>query len=259
MSDAPVPQPSARVPLETRGRGVLVVGAGGLSCPVLSVLAQSGVTRFTLLDDDHIELSNLHRQTLYDERDLGRLKVEAAAEKLSQLSPFPERLQVERVVDRLLPDNALELMRGHTLVVEGADNFATKFLAADAARLSGVAIVQGGAVRFAGWALGVLPRGGACTRCIFEDIPRGQPETCSVAGVLGPVVGVLGALEAALAVELLLGRTRAASVLWSYDALRGGLRRRRVQPRSDCPLCTGQVRDLSLSRYVTGSYAGTTN
>ncbi|MDB4972445.1 MAG: Sulfur carrier protein adenylyltransferase ThiF [Myxococcaceae bacterium] len=237
--------------IEPRGRGVLVVGAGGLSCPVLSVLARSGVTRFTLLDDDRVELSNLHRQTLYDEADVGRLKVEVAAERLTQVSPFPERLKVERVIDRLVPDNALALIEGHALVVEGADNFATKFLAADAAKLSDVAIVQAGAVRFGGWALGVLARGSACVRCVFEDIPRGQPETCSVAGVLAPVVGVLGALEAALALELLLGRTRAAGVLWSYDAQRGGLRRRRVQPRSDCPLCTGQVRDLSLSRYVS--------
>jgi len=96
----------------------------------------------------------------------------------------------------------------------------------------------------------VLAEGTACTRCIFEDIPRGQPETCSIAGVLGPVVGVLGALEAAIAVELLLGRQRAAGVLYSYDALGQGLRRRRVRPRSDCALCTGRIQDLTLSRYL---------
>lgn len=232
---------------------MLVIGAGGLSCPALSVLAKSGVTRFTLVDDDRVELSNLHRQTLYNDDDIGRLKVEVAAEKLARLTPFAEALRIERVVDRLLPNNALELITGHALVIEGADNFATKFLAADAAKLAGVAIVQAGAVRFSGWALGALASGSACVRCVFEDIPRGQPETCSVAGVLGPVVGVLGALEAAIALELLLGRSRAAGVLWSYDATRGSLRKRRIQARSDCPLCTGQVRDLSLSRYVSAS------
>ena len=239
-------------PIETPGRGVLVVGAGGLSCPVLSVLARSGVTRFTLLDDDHVELSNLHRQTLYGEADIGRLKVDVAAERITQLSPFAHSVRVERVVDRLAPDNARELFTGHALVVEGADNFATKFLAADAARLTDVAIVQAGAVRFSGWALGSHAKS-ACVRCVFEDIPRGQPETCSVAGVLGPVVGVLGALEAAIALELLLGKSRAAGVLWSYDATRGSLRKRRIKARPDCPLCTGQVRDLSLSRYVSAS------
>lgn len=232
---------------------VLVVGAGGLSCPVLSVLAKSGVTRFTIVDDDIVEIGNLHRQTLYGESDVGRLKVDVAAERLVELSPLPASVEVTRVIDRVVPDNALALFRGHALVVEGADNFATKFLCCDAAKLAGVPIVQAGAVRFGGWALGVLPGEGACVRCIFEDIPRGQPETCSVAGVLGPVVGVLGAIEAALAIELLRGHAGAASELWSYDALAGGLRKRRIRQRADCPLCNGHVRGLSLERYVGAS------
>jgi adenylyltransferase/sulfurtransferase len=230
-------------------RGVLVVGAGGLSCPVLSVLAKSGVTRFTLVDDDRVELSNLHRQTLYEERDVGRLKVDVAAERIAELSPAASAVSVEKVVDRVVPDNALELFAGHAIVVEGADNFATKFLACDAAKLARVPIVQAGAVRFFGWALGVLPEGSACVRCVFEEIPRGQPESCSVAGVLGPVVGVLGALESAIALELLRGRTDAASVLWSYDALAAGIRRRRVRPRASCELCYGHVSELSMERY----------
>jgi molybdopterin-synthase adenylyltransferase len=230
-------------------RGVLVVGAGGLSCPVLSVLVDSGVTRLTLLDDDRVEVSNLHRQPLYEDRDVGRLKVEAAAEALARRVPTGT-LALRCVVDRLAPDNALSLFERHALVIEGSDNYATKFLAADAARVVGVPIVQAGAVRFAGWALGVLPTEGPCMRCIFEDIPRGQPETCNIAGVLGPVVGVLGALEATLALELLHGHTRAAGVLWSFDALEGGLRRRRVQARADCALCRGDIRDLSSDRYI---------
>jgi len=241
---------SATLGARVQERGVLVVGAGGLSCPVLSVLARSGVTRFTVVDDDRVELGNLHRQTLFEESDVGRSKAEAAAERLRAIAPRPGELRVECVLDRVVPDNALTLFREHALVVEGSDNFATKFLACDAAKLAGVPIVQAGAVRFHGWALGVLPEGSACVRCVFEDIPRGQPETCSLAGVLGPVVGVLGALEAAIAIELLLGRTRAAGVLWSYDALAGGLRRRRVRPRRDCALCGGQVRELSLERYL---------
>lgn len=232
--------------LEVTGRGVLLVGAGGLGSPVLSVLARSGVGRFTLVDDDVVEASNLQRQTLFGEAHVGRLKVEVAAEQLRARGA-----SVETVVDRLVPDNALELVRGHALVVEGADNFATKFLAADAAKLAGVPIVQAGAVRFSGWALASLPDGGACLRCIFEDIPRGAPETCAIAGVLGPVVGVLGALEAALALELLAGRRRAASVLHSYDALGGRLRRRRVARRAGCPLCEGTIRNLNLERYLS--------
>ncbi len=242
---------AATAPADGTERGVLVIGAGGLSCPVLSVLVKSGVTRITLLDDDRVELGNLHRQTLYDEADVGRLKVEVAADKLARLAPDPHALRIERVVDRFVPDTALALCAGHALVVEGADNYATKFLAADAAQLSGVPIVQAGAVRFGGWALGVsaAPTRSACVRCVFEDIPRGQPDTCSVSGVLGPVVGVLGALQAAIALQMLRGQS-AAGVLWSYDALGNGLRRRHVHPRADCPLCHGQVRDLSPSRYA---------
>jgi molybdopterin/thiamine biosynthesis adenylyltransferase len=242
--------PISASPLATLGgRGVLVVGAGGLGSPVLSVLAKSGVGRFTLLDDDVVEASNLQRQTLYAESDVGARKVDVAARKIRELSPLAS-VHVECVADRLAPDNALELVRDHVLIVEGADNFATKFLAADAAKLGGVPIVQAGAVRFSGWALAWVPEQGACMRCVFEDIPRGQPETCAVAGVLGPVVGVLGALEAALAIEVLLGRVRAASVLWSYDALAGKLRKRRVARRQGCPLCEGRIRDLALERYV---------
>ncbi len=228
---------------------VLVVGVGGLGSPALRVLVESGVTRFTLVDDDRVDLSNLHRQTLYTEEDVGELKVEAAARRLRALSGGRE-LEIRGVVDRLLPDNALALISGHDLVLEGGDNFATKFLAADAAKLAGVPIVQAGAVRFSGWALCSLPERGACVRCIFEDIPRGAPETCAIAGVVGPVVGVMGALQASLCVRLLLGDTQAASVLHSYDALAGRLRKHRVERREDCPLCHGQIRALELERYV---------
>ncbi len=226
---------------------VLVVGAGGLSCPALDVLVRSGVTHLTLVDDDRVDASNLQRQILYTSADEGTLKVDAAAAALSRIACRP--LQIDKVVDRFLPDNALTLLAGHDLVLEGADNFATKFLVADAAKLAGVACVQAGAVRFTGWALASVPEFGACVRCIFEDIPRGAPETCAIAGVIGPVVGAMGAIEAALALQLLLGQGSAASVLYSYDALAGKLRKRRVSRRADCPLCGGEIRDLTIDRY----------
>jgi molybdopterin/thiamine biosynthesis adenylyltransferase len=228
----------------TTDRGVLVIGAGGLGAPVLSVLAQAGVARITLVDDDRVEVSNLQRQLLFSDADVGRLKVDVAAEKLRQLS---ERIAVERVIDRFVPENARSLVRGHALVVEGSDNYATKFLAADAARLAALPVVQAGAVRFAGWALASAP-GASCIRCLFEDIP-GQADTCAAAGVLGPVVGVLGALEGALAIDLLRGRP-AAGTLWSYDALGVGLRKRRLRARDACPLCSGAIRDLDEARYL---------
>jgi adenylyltransferase/sulfurtransferase len=248
------PLPSQQNVRALPGR-VLVIGAGGLSSPALAVLAKSGVTEFSILDDDHVDASNLHRQTLYEEADAGAAKAEVAARRLRELSPFAERVRAHAVVERLTPDNALSWFEQHDLVLEGADNFATKFLAADAAKLTGKPIVQAGAVRFSGWALASLPLHGACMRCVFEDIPRGQPESCAAAGVLGPVVGVLGALEAALALQLLLGDESAASALYSYEALSGTLRKRHVLRRPDCALCTGQITDLRFERYDTSCAA----
>lgn len=245
---------SAREELAARvecSRGVLVVGAGGLGCPALSVLAKSGVTRFTLVDDDTVDVSNLQRQSLFDDRDVGRAKVEAAAARVRALSPFPERVRVEAVHDRFVPDNALELARGHALILDGSDNFASKFLVADAGHLSALPVVQAGAVRFGGWALGVAGDGrGPCVRCVFEDVPRDLAESCAALGVLGPVVGVIGALQAALAIALLQHGPEAAGTLFSYDALPGKLRRRKLARRADCALCSGQIRSLDAERYV---------
>lgn len=234
-----------------RTRGVLVVGAGGLGCPALAVLALSGVTRFTLVDDDTVDVSNLQRQPLFQDADVGRAKVEVARERLLRLSPFPERARVDVVCDRFVPDNARELADGHAVIVDGADNFATKFLVGDAGKLASVPVVQAGAVRFGGWALAVArSESGPCVRCVFEDIPRGMPESCASLGVLGPVVGVLGALQAALALALLLEDTRSAGRLFSYEALSGVLRRRKLARRPACPLCSGQILDLEPERYL---------
>jgi adenylyltransferase/sulfurtransferase len=230
-------------------RGVLVVGAGGLGCPALSVLAKSGVTRFTLLDDDTVDVSNLQRQTLFDDGDVGRAKVDAAAARIAALSPLSERVQVEAVRDRFVPDNAFELAQGHALILDGADNFATKFLVADVGRIARLPVVQAGAVRFGGWALAVAAEGaGPCVRCVFEDVPQGMAESCAAMGVLGPVVGVLGALQAALALQLLLRGSAVGGTLFSYDALAGSLRRRKLARRADCALCSGQIRDLNPER-----------
>lgn len=232
------------------GQRVLVVGAGGLGSPVLRLLAASGVDHITVIDDDVVDESNLHRQTLYASSDVGRSKIEQTARVLRELSPD---LSVRTIEARFVPGAAMDLLSGHTLVVEGADNLATKFLVADAAHLAGVPAVQAGVVRWAGWAFCALP-GSACLRCLFEDIPRGQVETCAEAGVVGPVVGVLGGLEAALVFRLLQGE-RPGGELWHYDALKGALRKTFVRRRSDCPLCAGEIKDLRIERYTAACAA----
>ncbi|MFW2386875.1 MAG: HesA/MoeB/ThiF family protein [Polyangiales bacterium] len=234
----------------SRAQRVLVVGAGGLGSPVLRLLARSGVEHITLIDDDTVDESNLHRQTLYSVADVGRRKIERAAAVLRELSP---KVTVNAVEGRFVPATAMELLKGHSLVIEGADNLPTKFLVADAARLAGLPAVQAGAVRWAGWAFCALPDS-ACLRCLFEDIPRDRIETCAEAGVVGPLVGVLGGLEAALALRLLRGE-RPAGELWHYDALRGSLRKTFVRRRSDCPLCAGEIQDLRMERYAAACAA----
>jgi molybdopterin/thiamine biosynthesis adenylyltransferase len=229
---------------------VLVVGAGGLGSPVLRLLAQSGVAHITVVDDDRVDESNLHRQTLYTKDDVGHSKIERAANVLRGICPG---LSVRAVEGRFVPGTAMALLEDHDLVIEGADNLATKFLVADAAHLSGLPAVQAGAVRWAGWAFCALPES-ACLRCLFEDIPGDRVETCAEAGVLGPVVGVLGGLEAAFVCRLLQGE-RPGGELWHYDALKGALRKTFVRRRSDCPLCTGEIQDLRMERYTAACAA----
>ena len=226
---------------------ILLVGAGGLGSPAALVLARAGAARLTLIDDDVVDRTNLHRQVLYGDEDVGRPKVERAAARLRT-----EGASVETIEGRLLPDRAVELVSRFDLVVEGADNFATKFLASDACRLAGVPLVSAGAVRWTGWALAWHPgAAGACLRCVFEDIPRDRVETCAEAGVVGAVVGVIGALEAALAQRILLGDRAAAGELWSYRALPGSLRASRVRPRAGCESCLGAIpTELAASRYA---------
>lgn len=232
---------------------VLVVGAGGLGATATSALVRASVGSLTLLDDDVVEASNLHRQILYSDADVGKAKADVAAAALATLaSSSGSQTEVTAYPRRFLPETALSDLANVDVVLEGADNMATKFLVADACRLANVPLVQAGVVRWNGWALLNAPGRSACLRCVFEDMPSrlsGREETCSVAGVVGPAVGVIGALEAALLVRHLGGDDTAAGELWSYDALRGTLRRRAVRQRAGCDLCDGRLQTLDAARY----------
>jgi adenylyltransferase/sulfurtransferase len=148
------------------------------------------------------------------------------------------------------PDIALDLVREFDLVVEGSDNYPTKFLTADSCALARIPCVQAAAVRWVGWSLGYVPGATACLRCVFEDIPEGPDRGCATAGVVGPVVGVMGALQAGIALQLLLGDFSAAGVLHHYRALEGLLRRTRIARSPHCPLCTGTITALDPARYI---------
>lgn len=236
----------------TAGRGsrVLMIGAGGLGAAAGLALCRSGVSHITVVDDDRVDVSNLHRQLLFDADAVGRPKAPLAAEHLAtEAARHGHHMTTSARCERALPESALALCKGHDLIVEGADNYATKFMMADAARLAGLPIVHAGAVRWVGWAKASLTDG-PCLRCVFEDIPRGQPDTCATAGVVGPVVGVLGALQAALALRVAAGEAEVDREVWNYRALPGQLRRRPMARNPTCPLCTGAITSMELSRYV---------
>ncbi len=233
---------------ERRDARVLVVGVGGLGCPAATVLARAGVGLLLLCDDDVVEEANLHRQVLFDASSVGKPKLEEAKAALERLAPGT---RVELARTRFVPGVALELLENVDLVVEGADNFATKFLVADACGLASVPVVHAAAIRWNGTALAVAAKGRPCYRCLFEDIPFEQQASCAEAGVVGPMVGVVGAVAADLGLRLLDGA--AAGTLVTYDARTDRMRRRVVPPRRDCPLCaTRRIERIDETRYVRG-------
>jgi adenylyltransferase/sulfurtransferase len=238
-----------------RPQRVLLVGLGGLGCPVASVLAREPGVQLWLCDDDLVDLSNLHRQTLYRDADVGHDKLDAAQAALVAAGAAPEQLRLVR--SRLLPDNARQLVSQVDLVVEGSDNFATKFLAADAAKLEAKPIVHGAAVRLVGTAWAVAGSGAPCYRCLFEDVPPGAQQGCAEAGVLGPVVGFCGALMADLALRVLSGDATAFGSLYTFDARHDRLRQVEAPRRLDCPLCgtTPSITEITESRYTAPSCA----
>jgi adenylyltransferase/sulfurtransferase len=239
-----------------RDKRVLVVGAGGLGCPVASILARSGVGTIDVVDDDIVDISNVQRQTLFSLDDAGQPKAGLAAQRLPILAAAEGHNVSSRAFHtRMLPDNALGLIAAYDLVVEGSDNFASKFLIADACRIAGKSLVQAGAVRWIGWALGSDGTRGPCLRCVFEDVPRGVADTCATSGVVGPVVGVVGALQAAIALRMLSGESTASGELWRYTALDGRVRRTRIRRQDHCPLCAGSIQQLETERYVPAECA----
>lgn len=230
---------------------VLVIGVGGLGCPAAIALARAGVGTLGLADDDVVDVSNLHRQILFDADDVGRPKVPAAAARLRTIA---SAVRVELHETRLLPANAVSLVERYDLVVEGSDNFATKFLAADACAIAERPIVHAAAVRWHGTSLAVGPRGAPCYRCLFEDVPLEAAPNCAEAGVVGPMVGVVAAAQADLALSVLEGEEGVLGELFTFDGKTLAARRRRIPRRRDCPLCSDarRIHVIEPSRYIEG-------
>ncbi len=216
---------------------VLVVGVGGIGHPCALALGQNPRVALTLLDDDLVERSNLHRLIAFGEQDLGQRKTAALARAIEQRY----QTSVRCINDRLGPENAVDCVKQYALVIEGTDNFASKFLVADACFLGGVPVVHGAAVGWTGTVFTTLPGVSSCYRCVFEDVPQGDTLDCSTAGVFGPVTSVIGALMASEAARVLQKDPNVGGSLLSFHGQTAKVRRSSFARRSDCPLCGAQA------------------
>ena len=215
---------------------VLCVGTGGLGSPALLYLAAAGVGRLGLVDFDRVDLSNLQRQIVHGTDDVGRPKVESARDTLRRVNPH---VQVELHDVRLGADNAMDLLARYDVIVDGADNFTTRYLINDACVLLGKPDVQGSIFRFEGQVSVFDARRGPCYRCLYPaPPPEGHAPSCAEAGVLGVLPGVVGAIQATEAIKLLLGAGQPlVGRLLLYDALGMSFRSLRIPKDPECPAC----------------------
>jgi molybdopterin-synthase adenylyltransferase len=236
---------------------VLVVGAGGLGSPVVLYLAAAGVGTIGIVDDDRVELSNLQRQIAHTTARLGMLKALSAAEAGAAINPG---VRIETHPTRLTPDNAASLIARYDIVCDGTDNFATRFLVADACVLGRRTLVSAAVLRFEGQLSVFKPHahdGGPCYRCLFpEPPPEGVVPSCSEAGVLGAVTGVMGTLQATETLKEILGIGESLSGrLLIWDALATRFRMVRLCQDRACALCgpAATIHDLSQHRALAAS------
>jgi len=217
---------------------IALIGAGGLGAPAALYLAAAGVGRLTIIDDDHVERSNLQRQVIHADARVGVAKVESARIALAALNPQTE---VDAVAERVQAANVETLLRGHDVVVDGADNFPARYLLSAASLRLGIPLVYGAVHRFSGQVSVFDPRrdDSPCYRCLFPQPPSAaEAPNCSEAGVLGVLPGVIGLLQATEALKLVLGiGTPLVGRLLCQDALAGTFRELRLPRDPDCPGC----------------------
>jgi sulfur-carrier protein adenylyltransferase/sulfurtransferase len=219
-----------------RNARVLCIGAGGLGSPVTMYLAAAGVGTLGLVDFDVVDPSNLQRQIIHGTADIGRLKLDSARETLLEINPH---VHVEGYPVRLTSENALEIFADYDVVVDGTDNFPTRYLANDACVLLGKPYVYGSVFRFEGQNAVFAVEGQPCYRCLFaEPPPPGMVPSCAEGGVLGVVPGIVGTIQAMEAIKLILGVGESlAGRLLIFDAMRMKFRELRLKRDPECPVC----------------------
>ena len=215
---------------------VLCIGTGGLGAPLGLYLAAAGVGRIGLVDFDSVDLTNLQRQILFGTDDIGRPKIEAATDRLRNLNPD---IQIDRFETRLTSENALDILKNYDIVVDGTDNFPTRYLVNDACVILGKPNVYGSIFRFEGQITIFGAPGGPCYRCLYpEPPPPGLVPSCAEGGVLGVLPGIVGAIQAAETLKLIIGKGEPLiGRLLLFDALAMRFRELKLRKNPECPAC----------------------
>lgn len=227
---------------------VLIVGAGGLGAPVALYLAAAGIGTIGIVDNDTVEISNLQRQICHFHKNIGQAKVESAREKLEAINPD---ITVLPYAQFLKADNIREIVREYDFVVEGSDNFPTKFLVNDACVMESVPFSIGGILRFDGQAMTVVPGESACYRCAFRSPPPPDAvPSCSQAGVLGAIAGMLGTIQATETLKFITGAgSLLTDTLLFFDARNMEFIKVGLQQQDDCPICGSAPTITTLVDY----------
>src|SRR5271168_3474474 len=222
--------------LKLKQAKVLCIGTGGLGAPLGLYLAAAGVGRIGLVDFDTVDFTNLQRQVLFGTTDVGRPKIAAAADHLRNLNP---EIQIDTFETHLTSENALDILKDYDIVVDGTDNFPTRYLVNDACILLGKPNVYGSIFRFEGQATVFGMPGGPCYRCLYpEPPPPGLVPSCAEGGVLGVLPGIVGSIQAMETIKLILGRGESlVGRLLLFDALGMKFRELKLRKNPSCPMC----------------------
>lgn len=215
---------------------VLIIGAGGLGSPSALYLASAGIGTIGIVDSDALELNNLQRQILHSTQNVGKTKVESAKERLNAINPD---VKVVTYHKRLTSENILALIKDYDIIVDGSDNFPTRYLVNDACVLLKKPLSHGGIFRFDGQAITIIPGKSACYRCLFpEPPPPGVVPSCQEAGILGAVAGVIGTIQANEVLKYILGIGELLTgKLLVFNALESSFRQVKVPKDAKCPVC----------------------
>ncbi len=231
-----MPEVAMEGQLKLKAAKVLLIGTGGLGAPLGLYLAAAGVGRLGLVDFDAVDFTNLQRQVTFSTADVGRSKIEAARERLQALNPDIEIVTHET---KLTSDNALAILRNYDIIVDGTDNFPTRYLVNDACVLLGKPNVYGSIFRFEGQATVFALKDGPCYRCLYpEPPPPGLVPSCAEGGVLGVLPGIIGSLQAMETIKLIIGKGEVLKGrLLVFDALKMRFRELKLRKNPDCPAC----------------------